>query len=280
MRNDFLFLLLFIAILPVACTMPEEHKDEKIVEAKMPARKDPFHELCQYWEVTDAENPTFRDVYDQHTEGIRNFPGIIFMTDSTFLENPKSNMHYGTFILKGKVIIAQFDGNKKAVYTIQNKQGDSMRVTRVEDNHPTTLYLKGSQIFWPEATLNPFNKNNSKWRVRPSKAESPAELNERLKNCVQFYEYFLHGYSESENDEIDFAGYPTCFKWYQGAIYVLSPKHLDKKWINCFYSEEQAMQARQMIENIVTTKKYNWDTTQKNWPQQTADVLKQIHDKM
>ena len=36
----------------------------------MPARKDPFHELCQYWEVTDAENPTFRDIYDQHTEGI------------------------------------------------------------------------------------------------------------------------------------------------------------------------------------------------------------------
>ena len=70
MRNEFLFLLFFIAILPVDCTMPGEHKDEKIVEAKMPARKDPFHELCQYWEVTDAENPTFRDIYDQHTEGI------------------------------------------------------------------------------------------------------------------------------------------------------------------------------------------------------------------
>ena len=60
--------------------------------------------------------------------------------------------------------------------------------------------------------------------------------------------------------EIDFLGLPSCFKWYQGGIYVQGPTHLDRKWINCFYSEEQAMQARQMMEDVVL-KKYDWDTT-------------------
>jgi hypothetical protein len=279
MRNVFSLLLFLIAILPVDCTMPAGHKDEKIVEAKMSERKDPFHELCQYWEVTDAESPTLRDIYDQHDEGIYNYPGIIFMTDSTFLEDPRATMRYGKFVLKGKVITAQFDDGKKAVYNIQDVQSATMVMRRVEKDHTTILHLKGSGVFWPDAFINPFNKINSQWRIKPSKPESPDALRERLKGCVQFYQYFFQGYAESQADEIDFLGLPSCFKWYQGGIFVQGPKKLDKKWINCFYSQEQALLARQLMEDALS-KKYDWDTTQTNWIKQTATVLKQIHDKM
>ena len=279
MRNVFFICLFIIGFLPLDCTMPEGHKDEKIAGSSLPARKDPFHELCQYWEVTDAENPTFRDIYDQNTEGIYNYPGIIFMTDSTFLEDPKATMRYGRFALKGKVINAVFDDGKKAVYTITEVQNANMTVRRVEKDHVTTLTLKGSHVFWPDAATNPFNKANSLWRVRPVRAESPEALHDRLKECVQFYEYFFRGYAQSETDEIDFLGLPSCFRWYQGGIFVQGPKNLDKKWINCFYSPEQALQARQLMEDVLS-KKYDWDTTQRNWLKQTADVLKQIHDKM
>jgi hypothetical protein len=264
----------------INCTMQQEHKDEKIVDEKLPAPKDPFHKLCQYWDVTDAESPTFRDVYDHQQDGIYNYPGIIFMTDSTFLENPRSAMRYGKFSFKGKVINAQFDDGKKAVYNIQDIQGDSMVLKRVEKDHTTLLYVKGEQVFWPDAALNPYNKENSLWRIRPSKKESADELRSRLKNCVQFYEYFFMGHAESPNNEVDLLGLPSCFKWYQGGIIIQGPKSLDKKWINCFYSEDQAMDARQMMEDALTSKKYDWDTTQTNWLKQTADVLKQIHDKM
>ncbi len=259
--------------------MPDEHKDEKIVEAKTHERKDPFHQLCQYWEVIDAENPTFRDVYDQHDEGVYNYPGIIFMTDSTFLENPRAAMRYGRFTLKGKIINGQFDDGKNAVYTIKNIQGSDMVLSRAEKGKPTILNVKGAQVFWSDASLNPFNKINSAWRIKPAAKETPEELNKRLKGCVKFYEYFFRGYGESESSEIDFLGLPSCFKWYQGGIYVQGLKTLDRKWINCFYSEEQALLARQMMEDIVL-KKYNWDTTQKNWLKQTADVLKQMQAKM
>ena len=259
--------------------MPAGHNDEKITEARGHSRKDPFHELCQYWEVTDAENPTFRDIYDQHTQGILNYPGIIFMTDSTLLENPRATMRYGKFLFKGKVISAQFDDGKTAVYTIQDIQNTNMILRRVEKDHATTLTLKGSGVFWPDAKLNPFNKINSRWRTKPAKAESPQALRERLKECLQFYEYFFQGHAGSETSEIDFMGLPSCFKWYQGGIYVQGPKNLDRKWINCFYSEGQAFEARQMMEDVLS-KKYDWDTTQTNWIKQTVTVLKQIHDNM
>ena len=83
------------------------------------------------------------------TEGIYNYPGIIFMTDSTFLENPRATMRYGKFALKGKVINAQFDDGKKAVYTIQDLQSSTMVVRRVEKDHTTTLNLKGPVFSGP-----------------------------------------------------------------------------------------------------------------------------------
>jgi hypothetical protein len=86
----------------------QEPNNEKIVDQPLPARKDAFHQLCQYWEVTDAERPTFRDLYDYQDEGVYNYPGIVFLTDSSFLENPRAEMRYGKFTFTGKEIDAQF----------------------------------------------------------------------------------------------------------------------------------------------------------------------------
>jgi hypothetical protein len=279
MKYLFFLFILFISFIPVSCNTGQSNKDEKAAEVKLTEPKDPFHWLCQYWEVTDAENPTYRDVIDQQADGGFYIPGIIFMTDSTFLENPKATMRYGKFSLNGKEIDAHFDDGKKAVYTIQDTSGNTMTLRRVEKDHTTTLHVKGSGIFWPDATLNPFNKINTGWEIKPRTPENTEALKERLKECVRFYEYFFRGNAVSASKEIDFVGLPSCFKWYQGAVYVQGPKKLDRKWINCFYSEEQAMEARQMMEDLIT-KKYNWDTGQKNWMIQIADVLKQIQENM
>ena len=56
--------------------MQQEHKDEKIVDDKMPVFKDPFHKLCQYWDVTDADNPTFRDIYDHQEKAFIIIPEL------------------------------------------------------------------------------------------------------------------------------------------------------------------------------------------------------------
>ncbi|MEP6584107.1 MAG: hypothetical protein ABJA90_07560, partial [Ginsengibacter sp.] len=277
MRNTILPMFFFVALLPVSCTMPEP-KDEKIVDEPLPQRKDGFHQLCQYWEVTDAERPTFRDLYDNQQDKVYNYPGIVFMSDSTFLENPRAEMRYGKFSFKGKQLEAKFDDGKNAVYTIQDKRGNTMVVKRTDKNEATILYLKASNVFWPAADKNPYNKLYSQWRMKPKAAEDDMQLKERLKGCVRFYEYFFKGYAESAADEIDFLGLPTCFKWYQGGIFVQSAKTLDKKWINCFYSEEQALHARQVMEDALS-KKYDWDTTERNWIKQIPPVLKQIYGK-
>ncbi len=277
MRNLYLIKIFFISVVLFGCTIPQP-KDEKIVDQPLPERKDAFHQLCQYWELNDAERPTYRDLAE-HRDNIYNIPGIVFMTDSTFLENPKADMRYGKFTLKGKEIDAQFDDGKKAVYTIKEKQGNTMTLERAAKDQSTILYLKGSEVFWPDADKNPYNKINSEWRVKPGEAESDEALRARLKDCIQFYQYFFKGYVESKSTEIDFSGLPSCFKWYQGGIFVQNEKKLDRKWINCFYSTEQALHSRQIMEDALS-KKYDWDTTERNWIKQLVPVLKQIHDRL
>ncbi len=84
---------------------------------------------------------------------------------------------------------------------------------------------------------------------------------------------------DSKSTEIDYTGLPSCFKWYEGGIFVQNEKKLDKKWIDCFYSKQQALQARETMENALS-KKYDWDTTERNWIKQLVPVLKQLHDKL
>ncbi len=49
--------------------------------------------------------------------------------------------------------------------------------------------------------------------------------------------------------------------------------------MSCFYSKEQALKGRQMLEDALV-KKYNWDVNETNWIKQTMPVLQQIHDKI
>lgn len=252
----------------------QEQGNQKLVDEVRKSKRDPFHQLCQYWEVTDAENPTFRDIFDNQKDGVVNYPGIVFMTDSTFLENPRGIPRYGKFSYHGKMLEARFDDGKQAKYLIQLKEPNAMTVLRVEKEQSTVLHMEPSEVFY-ENGENPYAKENTTWMFPPSQIETDDQLKDRLKNCVVFYKYFLKGHADSKAEEIDFTALPSCFRWYQGGIFVQNSKSLDRKWINCFYSKDQALHARDMMQDVLL-KKYDWDTTQRNWIAQLVPVLEQI----
>ncbi|MDE3213135.1 MAG: hypothetical protein KGM98_07865 [Bacteroidota bacterium] len=279
MKKYSLLLLLSAFALGISCHMSQDRGQEKIADVQTPIPKDPFHRLCQYWEVTDADRPSYRDLFDQQVQGVFNYPGIIFLTDSTVVENPRSAMRYGQFSYKGRVITVHYDDGTQSVYTITKEVGDSMTMERKDPDHTTILHLKGDQIFWPDSKVNPFNRSIGWWMKRPSKPEADSLLRKRLKACVRFYQYYFQGEARTVSADADFQGLPCCFDWYQGAIIVQGPSHLDKKWIACFYSEAQAMQARQLMQDMLVSNQYNWDKTQTNWKLQIADVLGQVYQK-
>lgn len=259
--------------------MPSQNKNEKIVgETTFALPKDTFHLLCQFWQLSDADNPTSKDVSFSN-DSILFEPGIVFMTDSTVLENPLGEMSYGKFKVDGNTIKVNFDDGRKATYIIGRLHKDELMLKRTESKHTTELTYTPTHTYWANTDKNPFSKKNYQWVVKPKKPESDQEIKTRLRSSIQFYAYYLKGYVDGGATKIDFRAMPCCFHWYQGGISIQNENKLDKKWINCFYSEEQAFKGRQMIEDIIS-KKYKWDEKETNWIKQTVPVLEQMRDSL
>ena len=279
MRKIYFLIFISISIFICQCSTPEPKKNTKIVEVETRNDKDTFQLLCQYWQLLDAENPTSKDIAFTNNDGILFESGIVFMTDSTLLENPAGEMAYGKFILNGNLIKADFDNGKKAEYKIDKLTKEGLALKRTENKHSSQLTYKATNTYWKNAKKSAFAKQNYQWVQKPAKPESDQEIKKRAKDCVQFYAYYFKGFADGGATKINFEGLPCCFNWYQGGISIQNEKKLDKKWKNCFYSEEQAFAARQILQDALV-KKYDWDTTETNWVKQTAQVLQQIHDRM
>jgi len=259
--------------------MPSEKRNEKIIDSTSLQQNDTFHLLCQYWKLTDADHPTEKDISFTNDNGVLFECGIVFMTDSTVLENPTGEMSYGKFTLTGNLIHVNFDDGRKAIYTIQRLRKDELLLKRTGNKHTSELTYEGTKTSWPDARKSPFSKENYKWIVKPRKPETDAEIKERVKESVQFYAYYFDGFVNGNADKIIFSGLPCCLNWYQGGITIQNEENLNKKWISCFYSKDQAYEGRQILQDAIT-KKYNWDQKEPNWLKQTASVLQQIHDQM
>ncbi len=277
MRKLTLFSLL-LSLLCSNCVTPSQTGNEKLIDNASQIA-DTFHLLTQYWQLADADHPTDKDVSFTSDSGILYQSGIVFMNDSSVLENPAGEMTYGKFSLKGNAINVKFDDGRKANYILDRINKNELLLSRTEKKHISKLTYKATGMIWPDATKNPFAKQNYQWAQKPKKPETDDQIRNRVKENVQFFVYYFDGVINGKAQQIDFSGLPCCLNWYSGGISIQNESQLDKKWINCFYSKDQAYKARQILDDALG-KKYDWNVKETNWIKQTRPVLQQIHDKM
>ncbi len=275
-----LFLFISVVFILSNCTQPQQEKNEKIHTENVKAERDSFSLLCQYWRLDEADHPSSVDISSKDPNtGIEYESGLLFMPDSTVLENPKGNMTYGKFSLNNNIINVLYDGGRKASYEIARLNKEELHLDRTEKKKKTNLFYVSSKTFWPDPARNPFSKQNYSWAKKPSKPEDDAAIRERVKECIRFYQFYFEGFAQGGAKAINFEALPNPFKWYAGGIFIQTDEKLDNKFINCFYSSMDAYKARQVLQNMLQ-QKHDWDTTQTNWLKQTAMVLEQMGKKM
>ena len=274
--------LLFISVVLILsnCTEPQQDRNEKIVGDIAKADRDSFSILCQYWQLDEADNPMGVDIsMKDPTTGIEYESGILFMPDSTVLENPKGRMTYGKFSLNNNLIDVTYDDGRKASYEIVRLNKEELHLDRTEKKKESNLSYIASNTMWPDVATNPFSKQNYAWAKKPSKPAGEAEVREKAKECIRFYQYYFEGFVNGGAKSINFEALPNPFKWYAGGIFIQKEDQLDNKFMNAFYSTDDAYKARQMLQEMLQ-QKHDWDTTQTNWLKQTAMVLEQMRKKM
>lgn len=232
--------------------------------------------LCQNWE--DKE-----DVDDGILNGSSSdleipFHGYSFFEDGLVVQNPRDNLKVGKWTLneKSKKISIVFDNGTKQVLQLNAigikslllKEGKAKAVKYIADGKRQTNLLD-----------EPFYPANNRWRIKPVKTETDSAIKSRVIDCVHFYHTFFKNNADHEFASISFYGIPTCFKWYSGGISIINKEKVGQKWIDCFYNKDQALQAQQLLENIIS-KKYRWNRQEPRWERQSADVLLQITDSL
>jgi len=252
--------------------------DKQSSENKAPERKDPMDQLCQYWIIEDADFILERDII-QIKDGRDMVPGLVFLNDGSFVENPAGITYRGTFTRNGDQLTANYENGEQAIFTIKKLSLDSLFVNRKIDDHESNILYKGSHAWWPDIKENPFTVENFSWTIKPSKPETDEEIKQRCKDCIRFYQYFIAGHVRGKSPAISFSGFPSCLNWYSGGIGLKPEKDLNEKWIDCFYNEEQALKGYALIRHAIL-KKYDWDANETNWMKQAVPVLQQMRDSL
>jgi len=271
MKNLWILALVFL----IQCTSNGKKTTEVFTRD---AQSDTATLMYQYWTLTDADNPQPRDVITKQ-DGRDMMPGIVFLQNGEIVENPAGQTIRGKFERFGDSIQVNYEDGKTGSYIIKMINPDSLVVKRVSDNKVTTILYSATNTWWPDVASNPFTKDNMAWTVKPKEPETADQIKQRCKDYIRFCQYYLEGYSRGGATKISFVGLPNIFNYYTGGISIPSDDKLNKKWVDCFYNNDQAIEGYTMIRHVILMK-FNWDAKEPNWINQTGPVLKAMRDSM
>jgi hypothetical protein len=238
--------------------------------------KDTAKLIAQDWE--SKEDAQEAELSGGSTDLEMPYHGLSFFPDNTMVANPRDNIAFGTWSLKGNEFVPLFsDGSKKQFIIVKI---DAKNLVLQSTETKRTMEYRADGKMQKQLADDPFYGVNNQWRIKPKKAETDEQIKKRVMDCVQFYYKLLMDKAARENKSVAvFVGLPEIFTFYDGMITVLGKEKLKSKWINCFYNEAQAKKAQALLEDMIT-KKYSWNKKEPNWLIKDAAVLKQIYDNL
>ena len=152
----------------------------------------------------------------------------------------------------------------------------------VQEKQGSLIYLRylSDKLVHKNPKKDPFFPSNMEWRNPPLRPESGQEIRERTRRFVHFFALFFQDNRKRKEKQIYFSGIPNCFKWYDGGISLQAPAALDRKWVDCFFSEDQAMQGYGMLKTILEKHQLVWPKGGLGWVEELQSVLGQIETQL
>lgn len=231
--------------------------------------------LCQGWELEDDLEALSSS---SGPEGILPFRSFYFSPDFTFVKNPRNAIELGKwqFDKETKTITLNYNSGSKDVYRIAALAPAELKLVNTGINSQTVLKFVSDGKAYKNVEDDPYYIANNTWRIKPKKAESDSLLRKRLKEYLHFHILFYRDNLAREKRTISFYGFPTCLKWYAGGIFMIKKDELPENWFTCFYNNEQALKAYEMISALLD-KKYKWSKEKISWVKKNLEVLEQMY---
>jgi hypothetical protein len=239
--------------------------------------------LSQVWQLDDADPAHWNEIFWDSSSNKRQFPELALFRDFTVTENARCRVQMGKWHLNknNRELVLRFANGVSKTYIVEKiamKQMELSWKRRGDDVAGLTLSAKAMAHKRPGE--DPFYPANNQWRVRPLASESNQQIRQRVRQFVHFYALFYWDCYRKSETELSFGGLPCCFEWYNGGIGMQTQGELDKRWIRCFYSDDQAYKGYEMLASILERHELKWPENPTSWVQQTAQVLDQMEGKL
>ena len=289
-----IFTAIIISVVIFSCTdatdKTESKKADKATESKKNENRDKliyldtaeniYNILCQDWVLEDdAESLEGMDESSQFEIPYRSF---YFSTKGTFVKNPRNTFDYGNWSFDDatKIITVNnvIDKNRD-MYKIAKIAADELVLVNIGENSTTNLKFIAPAKRYKNANDEPYYLENNRWRIKPKNKESDSAIHQRLKENIHFFILFYRSALAKDDKHVSFWGLPSCFKWYGGAVYLKKKEQLKENWISCFYNKEQAMQAYNLADRLLS-EKFDWPKNESNWLKLNLAVLELMYKKM
>jgi hypothetical protein len=237
--------------------------------------------FCQHWEMEDADREHWNEIFWDSVNNKRKYPSLHLFNDFSVTENPRTDIRLGRWSLnqqKRQLRLTFNDGNIKEYFidriTVSGfnaiwKKGEGIEIQFLADN-----------LVHKVPDQDPFYPSNNLWRIKPTTAENSAQIRKRMINFVHFYALYFKDNRQRKASDISFIGLPNCFTWYNGGIALQANYEVDQKWLNCFYSEAQAMQGYGLLKSVIEKHNLKWPKGAGSWIEELQSVLAQIQDQL
>lgn len=237
--------------------------------------------ICQNWDFYEDARDARSAEPSQNIELV--YRGYSIFGDGTVIKNPRGNIRQGKWTMNEntspKTVSFYFDNAETETYLLVSLMPFEMKLLKKGADKKDFIDLRGEGVRYIDVRKDPFYISNNLWRFKPSKPETDEQIKSRLKSCIHFFELFYEHKIRANSNEVVFVGLPSCFKWYDGAIYLQKERELNSKWINSFYDKDQAMKAYKLADKLMDNK-FEWPKNESNWLKMNLAVLKQMEKKL
>lgn len=237
--------------------------------------KDRNQLIAQDWQM-EEDLPDLKDATDE--PGLRlTFRGLYLSNDNSFVKDPRNSIQFGKWNYDdaGKKLTLIYEMGRTESYTVHYNGPGRLGLSGAITNNKEEEYVS-DQLQYKNKEDDPFYVDNNRWRTKPRSPETDEAIRSRLKACVHFFVLFYKDAIARNVNPISFYGFPNSLKFYGPGIFIKKKEELDEKWTACFYNEEQAMKAYDIIDKVIE-KKYDWPKENIGWLKKNAIVLEMMY---
>jgi hypothetical protein len=207
--------------------------------------------------------------------------GWHFFGDGTLVELAGQEYRLGKWSSTddNKTIEIQLDGDKnKDNFVVDYLSSDSVNIKIGTGKQANRVGFKndGAQFEKPED--NPYHPSNNTWRIKPSTAESDAQIKERVKNHLTHLIKILEAGTKHQMKVMSFRSSPSMFHQYNGGVGLETASKVQEGWTNCFFDKKDAKKAYDMMEKSMKVNGSAKTDAKNNWAQNNLIIFKFLHE--